>query len=333
MSISAEVLVSILADGRFHTGDELGHYFGVSKTIIWREINCLSELGLDVHCVRGKGYRLSTPLTLLDAGTIQAELSPHGCSLLQGLEILHTVDSTNSHAIRLLQENSLRLKTGCSWICLSERQTAGKGRRGRNWISPFGNNIYLTVVKSFSRGVGSLDGLSLVAGLALVETLSETGIVGLGLKWPNDVMCLNMKLAGILVEITGDVLGNFQVVIGMGVNVMVSPAVMEEVEQPWTALTRHGFEPSQRNRLTGMLISRLLETLDQFEQDGFTPFRGRWEQFDINRGKELELLNASDVIRGRCMGIDGKGALVLQTESGIKSFHGGEVSLREAGQV
>jgi BirA family biotin operon repressor/biotin-[acetyl-CoA-carboxylase] ligase len=330
MSLAIPELVAMLADGRFHTGDDLGQHFGVSKTIIWRDIGKLAGLGLDVHSVRGKGYRLSEPLTLLSEKDILSAFAAAGGGRLHALELLHTIDSTNSHAMRLLQANALSLPAGLSWVCLAEQQTAGRGRRGREWISPFGANLYMTLVRTFGGGAHMLDGLSLVTGLALLEALMQYGVKGLGLKWPNDLLCNGEKLAGILVEITGDVTGSFQVVIGIGVNLVSKPTAMQSVAQPWTALNVQGVDSTLRNRLAGSILQHLVVSLDEFEQHGFDRFRERWQKFDVSRDQELELLTASGSITGKSLGVDEKGALVLHTDAGVKTFHGGEVSLRKA---
>jgi BirA family biotin operon repressor/biotin-[acetyl-CoA-carboxylase] ligase len=330
MSLSIPELVAMLADGRFHTGDDLGKHFGVSKTIVWREIGKLAELGLDVHSVRGKGYRLSEPLTLLNTDDIMAAFTKTASRKLHALELLHTIDSTNSHAMRLLQANALALPVGTSWVCLAEQQTAGRGRRGREWVSPFGCNLYMTLVRTFGGGAHMLDGLSLVTGLALLEALQRHDVKELGLKWPNDLLCKGEKLAGILVEITGDVTGSFQVVIGIGVNLVSRPSAMQTVAQPWTALDRQGVDRSVRNRLAGSILQNLVSSLDEFELNGFAGFRDRWHTHDVSRNRDLELLTASGSITGKSLGVDEKGALVLHTDTGIQTFHGGEVSLRKA---
>ena len=330
MSLFIPELVSMLADGRFHTGDELGKHFGVSKTIVWREMRKLAGLGLDVHSVRGKGYRLSTPLTLLDSTAIRNAIPASTREKLQHIELLHTVDSTNTHAMRLLQTNALVLAPGQSWVCLAEQQTAGKGRRGREWVSPFGTNICLTLVRSFNSGAHMLDGLSLVTGLALLDALQQHGVKGLGLKWPNDLLCMGEKLAGILVEISGDVTSSFQVVIGAGVNLANKPADMQSVQQAWTSLDKHGVDISSRNSVVAAMVHHLTQSLDRFEQAGFEAFRERWQGFDVSLGRELELVTAMGAVVGRSLGVDEKGALVLHTDDGVRTFHGGEVSLRKA---
>src|SRR5690606_2947354 len=171
------------------------------------------------HSVRGKGYRLDEPLFLLDGAQIGAALTPANQARLAGLELLPSVDSTNAHVLRQLQAGTLALPPGRSHACLAERQSAGRGRRGRQWVSPFGHNLYLTLLQRFDSGAASLDGLSLAVGVALVRALREWHIPHLALKWPNDLLCREAKLAGILIEISGDVTGQCQLLIGVGLNV------------------------------------------------------------------------------------------------------------------
>src|SRR5690606_4227607 len=225
-------------DGRFHTGDELGLRFGVTRAAIWKAVRKVSGSGLEVHSVRGKGYRLSEALTLLDAQQIRQQLSQNSRSAIHELELLSCVDSTNAHALRRIQAGSLDLPPAGTYVCLAEMQTAGKGRRGREWVSPFGHNLYLTLVREFDSGASGLDGLSLVAGISLVKALQTWGFTGLALKWPNDLLWQGHKLGGILIEITGDVTGTCQVVIGMGLNLKQNPATMTAVDQPWATLSQ-----------------------------------------------------------------------------------------------
>lgn len=326
-------LVAALADGRFHTGDELGSRFGVTRAAIWKAVRKIPELGLEVHSVRGKGYRLSQSVTLLDGELIRSGIAPHLRSGLQELELLGAVDSTNSHTLRRIQSGALELQPGCSYACLAEMQTAGRGRRGRSWVSPFGHNLYLSICREFGSGAAGLEGLSLVIGIALVRALQQWGLVGLGLKWPNDVLCNGRKLAGILIEISGDVAGQCQVVIGVGMNLKQDHATMEAVSQPWTSLELSGFDCGQRNKLFGLILGHLLDALDHFQQGGFQAFVPDWNRFDVTAGRELVLSSATNEVRGLGCGVDASGALLLQTEEGLRRFHGGEVSLRAVGSM
>jgi len=331
MNSATLMLVAAMADGRFHTGDELGSRFGVTRAAIWKAVRKIPELGLEVHSVRGKGYRLSQPLTLLDGALVRDGIVPDARQGLQELELLGCVDSTNSHTLRRIQSGDLVLRPGCSYACLAEMQTAGRGRRGRAWVSPFGHNLYLSLCREFGSGASGLEGLSLVIGIALVRALQQWGLVGLGLKWPNDVLCNGRKLAGILIEISGDVTGQCQVVIGVGMNLKQATATMAAVSQPWTSLEHSGFDSSQRNQLFGSILGRLLAALDHFQQLGFQAFVSDWDRFDVTAGRELDLTSVTSEVCGTGCGVDASGALLLQTEAGLRRFHGGEVSLRTVG--
>lgn len=330
MHFSIPDLIAALADGRFHTGDELGLRFGVTRAAIWKAVRKLAEFGLEVHSVRGKGYRLSEPLTLLDAASISANLASANQARVRAVEILPVIDSTNSHVLRQVQARTLALGPGQVHVCMAEMQTAGKGRRGRQWVSPFGHNLYLTVLREFSSGAAGLEGLSLVIGIALVKALQEWGFHGLGLKWPNDVLWQEQKLAGILIEISGDVAGTCQVVIGLGLNLKVKADNMLEVEQPWAALAQLGFVQQERNRLIGRVLEHLLLALEQFQVSGFAAFADDWNRLDISAGRQVELSSAAGSVIGLGLGVDTGGALLLDTASGIRRFQGGEVSLRAA---
>ncbi|HEY0962623.1 MAG TPA: bifunctional biotin--[acetyl-CoA-carboxylase] ligase/biotin operon repressor BirA [Pseudomonadales bacterium] len=330
MQLSTPDLIAALADGRFHNGDELGARFNVTRAGIWKAMQKLGDFGLEVHSVRGKGYRLSEALTLLDADAISRNLSVSNKARLRELELLPIVDSTNAHALRRVQQRSLVLDAGEAYVCMSEMQTAGKGRRGRQWVSPFGHNLYLSVLREFSSGAASLEGLSLVIGVALVNALQEWGFAGLGLKWPNDVLCSERKLAGILIEITGDVAGTCHVVIGIGLNLKLKTDTMREVEQPWVALAQLGFAQQDRNRLFGRILDRVLTALDRFQASGFGAFADDWNRLDVSAGRQVELSSAQGSVIGLGLGVDAGGALLLDTPSGVRRFQGGEVSLRSA---
>lgn len=326
MTGSIHALVRILADGRFHSGPRLGEALGISRAAVWKHIDRVAELGLDVHSVRGKGYRLDRPLDLLDRQAISAAIGTG--DRIQHLEILETVDSTNTHAMRHLQDNSLVPDVDRYAVFLAEQQTSGKGRRGRQWISPYGQNLYLTMVRSVDTGIMKTDGISLVVGLALVRALKTLGLDGLGVKWPNDVLHEGRKLAGILLEITGDITGVCQLLVGVGVNVRCSPASMAAVDQPWTDLYTVAGRTVDRNQLAGAVVTQVIAALAQFGEQGLAGFMPEWQQYDVMKEQEVELVTASGSRFGRALGITESGALLLDTGSGIENINGGEISLR-----
>jgi BirA family biotin operon repressor/biotin-[acetyl-CoA-carboxylase] ligase len=328
MACTTFELVAVLSDGKFHSGDELGLHFGVTRSAIWKAVKKLPELGLEIHSVRGKGYRLSDTITLLDEKSFLKSLAVANRSKIKELEVLGCIDSTNSHTLRRIRNGSLDLAPGQTYVCLAEMQTAGKGRRGRQWVSPFGHNLYLSMVEVYEGGASELEGLSLVVGLALVKALHASGFSGLGLKWPNDLLWQGKKLAWILVEINGDIAGTCQVVIGLGLNLKHNEVAMQSVSQPWASLAQLGFEQVHRNLLLGRILEHQLNALEQYKSVGFASFIPDWQQHDVTVGKKLELNTSMGVVAGVGEGVDASGALVLRTEHGIRRFYGGEISLR-----
>jgi BirA family biotin operon repressor/biotin-[acetyl-CoA-carboxylase] ligase len=326
-------LLQLLSDGKFHSGDELGKSLGVSRAAVWKSSKKITELGLDLHSVKGKGYRLNNALQLLNNEALLAGLADFQKEKIVELELLSSVDSTNSHAMRRIQNDNLDLAKGKVLVCLAEQQASGKGRRGREWVSPFGRNMYLSLVREFDSGAVGLEGLSLVVGLALVRALESVGIAGLGLKWPNDVLWQGRKLAGILLEMSGDVTGACQVVIGVGLNIHMDVEERLDIGQPWVDLKSIESSLPERNSLIARVIEELLVALDQFEENGFADFMQEWEKVDVLKGFQVELRRSllSEVPEdaGVAKGVDAKGALLIQTDSGLQSFHGGEVSVRK----
>lgn len=326
------LLLDILSDGRFHSGGDLGEALGVSRAAVWKAIRNLQALELDIHSVKGKGHRLACPLELLRRDAILAQLDEERRRGIQGLELLLSVDSTNTLLLRRIQSRELLLEKGRLHVCLAERQTAGKGRRGREWVSPFGRNMYLSVGRQFSSGAGGLDGLSLVVAIGLVRALRQCAIEGLVLKWPNDVFCQGRKLAGILLEMTGDVTGDCQVVIGVGLNISSPPGAMKDVSQPWIDLQSIAPVPPGRNRVVGLVLRHLGEALDEFERSGFAGFRAEWESLDGCRDRPVEISSAGtgagEALAGIARGVTEQGALRLETPEGMRIFNGGEVSMK-----
>ena len=234
-------LLKLLKDGRFHSGQALGAALGVSRSAVWKQLQHLeAELGLSIHKVRGRGYQLSAPLALLDPAEISAQAPSCNWPVL----VYDSIDSTNAEALRAIERGQ-----AAPFVVLSERQTAGRGRRGRKWVSPFAENIYYSLVLRIEGGMRQLEGLSLVVGLAVMQTLRELGIAAAGLKWPNDVLVGQKKIAGILLELVGDPADVCHVVLGVGINVNMQSATR------WTS-NGHPCGSSQANCLIAINWSR-----------------------------------------------------------------------------
>lgn len=311
-------LLNLLKDGRFHSGQALGAALGVSRSAVWKQLQHIeAELSLPIHKVRGRGYQLAAPLSLLEATAIAECSAGESWPAL----IFDSIDSTNAQALRAVSEGQV-----APFIVLAERQTAGRGRRGRTWISPFAENLYYSLVLRIEGGMRQLEGLSLVVGLAVMRTLHAYGVSGAGLKWPNDVLVNNQKIAGILLELVGDPADVCHVVMGVGINVNMQSST--EVDQQWTSIRREAGVAVDRNQLVALLNQNLQADLVRHRQSGFSVFQDEWERAHLWQGRAVSLIAGSNQVDGVVRGIDRQGALRLEVNGVEKSFSGGELSLR-----
>ena len=267
---------------------------------------------------------LQQPLELLEENAIRSELETDAATHLKDLVLLPSVDSTNNW----LRAQPRRKRPGMA--VLAECQTAGRGRRGRHWVSPFGRNIYLSLCMKFESGVGELGCLPLVVALSASDALERIGMDGQSIKWPNDLLFGQRKLGGCLVEVQGDAVGPCIAVMGIGINVCMPAAAREakRIDQPWTDVNTH-VPGVSRNRLAGCLLNALLLNLDQYAREGFGPFLQRWKQRDELAGKEIELLRETGSITGTVRGISLGGGLVLQSSDGLNEYLAGEVTINQ----
>lgn len=316
MQISS--LIHALSDGQFHSGSDLGGLLGVSRTAIWKALDHLKEYGLEYESHRGKGYRLLQPLDLLDSEYIRACL-PEVVGAKLSLHHVLSCDSTNSHVHQCLNPDKRYT------VLFSEQQTSGRGRRGRNWCSPFAENLYMTMCFDWAKGVAALQGLSIVVGVAVAELLVEQGVEGVGVKWPNDVWIKGKKVAGILIELEGEVTSNWRVTLGLGLNTHMSAKQGADIDQPWTCLAEH--VDLSRTDIATRLLVKLVSALEEFSERGFGPFTERYQELDALAGRRVAL-HGPDV-EGVVRGVDQNGALLLETDAGIHAFHAGELSVRQ----
>lgn len=315
-------LLALLADGRFHSGQALGAALGVSRAKVWLSLRVLQSYGVAVEAVKGRGYRLSAPLELLDASVIVARLTPAARAALGDLELFLTLDSSNAY---LMQRGAQGLAGGS--VCLAEHQSAGKGRRGREWVSPLGCNIYLSLLWRFSEGLTRLGGLSLAIGVAVIDGLKALGVDGLAIKWPNDIVSECGKAGGILLEVAGESNGPCYVVVGIGLNVNMPTSAMSALEQPWANISDHQGRPG-RSEVAASLISHVFAALDEFPAGGLEALHGRWTQYDFVRDKEVNIHLHDRIVSGVARGIDRQGSLLVEHNGQIRTYSSGEVSLR-----
>lgn len=310
-----QALLAVLADGAFHSGEQIGAELGISRAAISQQIKSLRLLGLEIFSITGKGYRLNTPLDLLNTEILQhltAGAPIHTCAV---------IDSTNQYMMAQLDRWQ---KGEC---LLAETQTAGRGRRGRHWHSPFGSQFIMSMYWRLDDGPSAAMGLSLAIGVAVVQALESAGYRDLSLKWPNDIYMARRKLAGILVEMSAAVGGICHLVIGVGVNLNLPDAVIAQLDQPCAHLAEQPVVV-ERNQLSATIIRALRNALTLFELQGLTAFLTEWNRLDIFMQQPVKVLLGNQVIHGIYCGIDGQGNMLLQDHEGMHKFVGGEISLR-----
>ncbi|MGA2707496.1 MAG: biotin--[acetyl-CoA-carboxylase] ligase [Steroidobacteraceae bacterium] len=328
-------LLVLLADGRLHSGEGLAEELGVSRAAVWKGVERLRAQGIVVQAEARRGYRLFQPVELLDAGRMRAELGRDVADALHALEIVFDVDSTNSRLLAAAPP-----PYGAATVCACELQSAGRGRRGRRWIAPFGASLAMSLAWTFRDAARDLPALSLAVGVAVARALGRVGAHGIGLKWPNDLWFEDKKIGGVLIELRAEAQGPAYVVIGIGINVALPPGARREIEASdglvqigaVTDACRASKAPPSRNRIAGATIDELLRMLAGFEREGFTPFREAWSALDALYGRRVRVLIGERSIVGLARGVEMDGAFCVDVEGRRQKFSSGEVSLRLEGQ-
>lgn len=308
-------LIHLLADGAVHSGRAMGEILGLTRAAVCKAIRRLQADGLDIETLGGRGYRLRAPMSLLSADVIRAALPPRWRDI--EVVVLREVDSTNAW---VLAEGRERI------ACLAERQTAGRGRRGRTWLATPYRNIVLSLGWRFDIDVAHLAGLSLAMGLVVLQALEAAGIDGLALKWPNDILRHGRKLAGLLIELRAEAGGPTFVVIGLGLNVCLDVREGERIEQGWADLSDQS--AMDRNALAASLLAALCNCCERFAHEGFAPVRASWDARHAYQGQAVRLLQGERSVDGTVQGVDAQGALILRVDGRDTPFGAGEVSLR-----
>ncbi|NLR76326.1 biotin--[acetyl-CoA-carboxylase] ligase [Leeia aquatica] len=310
-----------LSTEQFCSGEALADQLGVSRASISLALQQARELGVPVHSVHGRGYRLSQPVDWLDASQIQA-MRQAGAP---PLEVLSVTDSTNSQLLS-------RAAQAVHGLCLTaEFQTAGRGRRGRSWQAALGGSLAFSVLWRFPGGISQLSGLSLAVGVAVVRVLHRLGLQAAQLKWPNDILVDGHKLAGILIETQGDALGPIQAVVGIGLNVRLPDNLQQQIDQRTTDLAAHLPHLPSRNALLALLLDELQAVSAQFVDAGFAAFREEWQHYHVWQGQPVQVCYHDDhCLAGVAMGVDAAGALLLHDGVTVRPVAAGEVSLRAA---
>jgi len=316
-------VLRLLEDGEFHSGEALGRALGITRGTVSNALARVEDLGLDVDKLHGRGYRLLTPVQWLARERIISHLGEQAPRF--DIELVDETGSTNTD---MLQRALQGARSGS--VLVAESQTCGRGRRGRDWQSSPGGALTFSLLWRFEHGAGFLSGLSLAVGIALVRVLRQQGAAEVMLKWPNDLLWRYLKLAGILIELAGDVMGPTVAVIGIGINLRLPDSVKARVDQPIVDLARIGMK-AERNFLFAELLRELGSVLQKFHAQGFVPFREEWDRLHAYRDKMVRVrMPDRSEIEGRVQSIGEDGALLLHTRSGVRKFYGGELGLRGA---
>src|SRR3990167_9342152 len=312
------LLTAAMSDGEFHDGTALGKTLQMTRSAVWKMIKKLERYDIEINSVKGRGYALCEPVTLLDETLIKKNLANKKCQLA----ILESVTSTNAYL------KTMRHPKGVSF-CLAEQQTAGKGRMNRGWHSPFGKNIYLSCLYPFQKDMSELAGLSLVVSLAIVQALKKLGLQqGIHVKWPNDIVCEDQKISGTLIEVQAESHGVCHAVIGIGLNVNMMIDERRRILQSWTSLRRVLGKYLDRNEVAALLMNVLLEYLRRFDRDGFEEVISEWMSTEIMTGKEITVKSINGTSTGIAVGVNAQGHLLLKMNDGqTRTFSSGDTTI------
>ncbi|MBI5625684.1 MAG: biotin--[acetyl-CoA-carboxylase] ligase [Nitrosomonadales bacterium] len=318
-------LMNLLADGEFHSGEKLADQMGLSRASVFNALAGVSDNGVVLQRVRGRGYRLARPWHRLERSEVLRWLGKDAAKF--NLEILPQATSSNT---LLLQRAGLDPANGGSpsgSVLAVELQTTGRGRMGRSWHSGLGTALTFSLLWRFDCGLNALSGLSLGVGVAVVRALKKLGAQDVQLKWPNDILTEYGKLAGVLIEAQGDMLGPSTVVIGIGLNYNMPANLALQIDQPASALEDVCTAMPSRNQLLAAAILELAQALQQFAHGGFAVLRNEWEQSHIHQNMPVQIQMADGkLVSGIARGVSDSGELCLETEQGMRRFNSGEVA-------
>ena len=314
-----------LADGKFHSGEALAVHFGVTRATIWNAIKHAESLGIEVFSVRGRGYKLPQAIDFLDETKVLQAIGEQRAWF--NLQVLDKVESTNTFLMQQAAKGAAHVTCVAAHV-----QSKGRGRRGRTWVSGLGSSLTFSLLWRFNCGAAALSGLSLAVGVALIRALASFGVNNAQLKWPNDVLVSdengdNKKLAGILIDLQGDMDGPSAAVIGVGINLRLPENVLKNIDQP--AIDLASLANIDQNMLLGALLKNLAQVLSDFEQHGFLGVRDEWMRYHAYQARPVRMLlpNGTDV-QGVVKNVAEDGILLVETALGLQRFSAGEISLR-----
>ena len=314
----------ILSDGNFHSGEKMAADMGCSRVTVWKSISELKSLGINIFSVKKKGYRLPKKISFFNIESIQRELGE--LNQFVNLELLNITDSTNKYL-----NTSANIKPHAS-VVIANIQTKGKGRRGRSWQASVGESLVMSILWKFDKGASGLSGLSLSVGVAIQRLMKKIGINNSFLKWPNDLLILEgdsyFKLAGVLIELQGDLESRCSAVIGVGLNYDLSSDILKNIDQPATNIKKYLKSDIDLNQLSAMLIKEIINALSEFENNGFLSVKEEWLSYNAFKEKTISFIKSGgEIITGQIVDIENDGALKILQNNGIhETLISGEVS-------
>ncbi len=312
-----------LADGRFHSGEDIARSLNRSRATLSEALKLAPDLGVELFSIPGKGYKLAEPIEFLDADSIASHLRAMDARV--SLQIVDEIESTSTRLLQLAGEGA------ASGTCLAaEWQRSGRGRRGRSWVSSLGGSLTFSLLWRFERGAGHLGGLSLAVGEAVARALTSGGVERVQVKWPNDVVADFRKLAGILVETSGEMQGPSVAVIGVGVNYRLGERVLDLIDQPVTDVAQCSPVAPSRSELLARLLGTLAASLEEFDRNGFAAFRDSWRALHAYQGRRVRVLPGRDpAFDAQVTDVAPDGALVVTASDGrVVNLSSAEISLR-----
>jgi BirA family biotin operon repressor/biotin-[acetyl-CoA-carboxylase] ligase len=323
-------LLALLADGEFHSGEDLAQRLSISRGGVWKLVRSLRALGIEVESLPRQGYRLPQSVDLLNRTAVLASVTDDMRPLIERLDVLLSVDSTNLYLAQLHD-----VAVGRMQVCLAELQHKGRGRRGRSWVAPFGGGLCISFSWRFLEAPPSFSALGLAVATAIVDALRRFGATEVGVKWPNDLLWRNRKLAGVLIEMRGESAGPAHVVIGVGINVSmpasaraaVAAAQGLDISDLTEVLERR---TPMRNHLAGVLIEEMVRMLHVFSNSGFAPFVDQWRALDVLADSKVKVTSATETVFGTARGVESDGTLLVEVDGRTRRFSSGDVSLRSS---
>lgn len=311
-------ILDVLSDGRFHSGVELGEVIGKTRSSVLHNIKNIAESGICLNRVVGRGYQLQHVPCFYDKKSLKSR---------DGLLFFDCIESTNTYLLG-------RTDVSNGTVVVAAFQNGGKGRRGRKFISRYGDQIMFSYACRFNE-IAEVSGLSIVAGVSIVKTLRAAGQQNIGLKWPNDIYVSGKKAGGILVETTCDSDGVF-VVIGIGLNVergFLFSSEIHNIDRELNTIDVAGNDGSRRTDLLLRFCEGLDADLAGYRSKGLAPFTDYFNGCDVFSGKQVVLTNDNVNIFGTCLGISPSGSLIIRDENNIKrEIFAGDISLRPVSQ-